>query len=109
MLIDLQRAHTPDEMGTWECGLCRHDFEVESVVADAMTAERYGIGRICPECIEHFGRRNPEVFPTIDIYRGFVRRYPEPIWASAEEAGKAEKEGTFDAADEASYLFTSLA
>lgn len=93
MLIDFQRAFTPEEMGDWECGLCRRDFRVESVIAMADTRDRQDIGRICPDCTEHFGRINPEIFPTIEEYRDALRRHPEPIWASDEEADREEDAG----------------
>jgi hypothetical protein len=52
----------PLEMEEGECGLCRRDFRVESMIAIAETQGRQNIGRLCQGCIEHFGRVNPEVF-----------------------------------------------
>ncbi len=96
MLLDLQRAFTPEEMEEYECALCRRDFRPESVIAFAQTNDRADIGRICPDCLEHFGRANPELFLSIEEYRKTVRRYPEPIWANGEEADRAEEEEDFD-------------
>lgn len=92
MIVDIQRAFTPDEMRDQECGLCRRDFRVESVIVTAMNDGRFEVGRVCPECIEYFGRANPEVFPSIEVYRALVERYPDPIWASDEEAGFMDDE-----------------
>lgn len=96
MLIDLQRAFTPQEMGEWECGLCRRDFRVGSVIAMASTDAGGDIGRACPECVAYFGRINPEHFPTAEEFEELTRRYPEPIWASSEEADRAEDAGEFN-------------
>jgi hypothetical protein len=35
---------------------------------------------LCPPCIAHLGRRNPETFPTIEEYEEAKRRYPEPVF-----------------------------
>lgn len=92
MFIDLQRAFTPEEMGNHEWGLCARDFRPDSVIAFAETNNRAEIGRTCPDCLEYFGRINPEYYPTIEVYRDALRRYPEPIWATGEEADRAEDE-----------------
>lgn len=105
MIIELQRTFTPEEMQEWECGLCGRDFEVESVIADAMTDDRYGIGRVCPSCVAYFGQRNPGRCPTLPDYRDAVRRYPEPIWPDYEAAVKAEEGGAFEAEYAKSFVW----
>ncbi len=105
MIIDLQRAFSPESMGEHECGLCRRDFAAESVIADASTEYGAVIGWVCPDCVGHFGRVNPECFPTIEEYEDLVRRYPEPIWATDEEAERAEEGGTYGAAVAESWLW----
>lgn len=92
MFVDLQRAFTPEEMGDHECGLCARTFRPDSVIVFAETNRREEIGRLCPDCLEHFGRINPEYYPTAEVYRDALRRYPEPIWATSEEADRAEDE-----------------
>ncbi len=105
MLIDLHRAFSPESMGEHVCALCRRDFVVGSVVAEATTDGGQEIGWVCPDCVGYFGRANPEEFPTIEEFEEFVRRYPEPIWATGEEAERAEEEGTYGAAVAASWLW----
>jgi hypothetical protein len=36
-------------------------------------------------CVEYFGKRDSERFPTIEEYEAALERYPEPMWASEEE------------------------
>ena len=108
MFIDLQRAFTPEEMAEDECALCAHDFRTESVIAFAETNGRTEIGRICPECLEYFGRINPEYYPTIEVYQELLEHYPQPIWKSGEDMERAEEEG-FAAAYAASWLYRTPA
>jgi hypothetical protein len=65
-----------------ECATCEQPFVVEPVVALALDLDGQSV---CLACIEYFGRRNPEKFPTIAEYEEAKRRYPEPIYASTEE------------------------
>lgn len=106
MIIELQRAFSPEEMYEDDCGIRGERFRVGTVIAFALTEEeRLDVGRACEACVEYLGARNPEKFPTIHEYERAVRRYPEPIWPSGEEAGRAEDEDTFDAAYKASFIF----
>ena len=73
--------------------LCRRDFRIESVRADAVTDYHTEIGLVCQECIEYFGRVNPESFPTIEEYKAFLERYPEPMFPSEEAMEASEGAG----------------
>src|SRR4051812_37993135 len=99
MIIDLQRAFSPEDCG-YEvvCGICRMDFCTGTVIAQVATDYRMDMGHACPACIEYLGKRNPECFPTIEEYEELLKRYPEPIWPTREGSGLAEDEGTFEAA-----------
>jgi hypothetical protein len=109
LIIGLQRAFTPEEMGKRECGLCCRDFRVEPIVVSAFTDHHREIGRICRDCVEHFGRINPETFPTIEEYQEFLERYPEPIWPTGEAFERAEEDGTSEAAYEKSWVWRTPA
>jgi len=109
MIVDSQRAFTPEEMGVRECGLCRRDFRIESIVVLAFTDHHREIGRICRDCVEYFGHINPENFPTLEEYEEFLKRYPEPIWPTVEAFERAEQDGTFEAAYEKSWVWRAPA
>src|SRR4051812_10291028 len=81
MDIRLQRAWDPSDMRAWDCTLCEQPFVVGSVRA----AESADGQSVCPACVEHFGKRNSERFPTIVEYEAALLRYPDPIYASLEE------------------------
>lgn len=93
MNIELQRALSPDSMGEWVCGLCGEEFVRDSVLAMAETEDRGHIGEVCPECVGHFGSRDPERFPTAEDYRRALKRYPEPLWKVQEEYDEASLRG----------------
>jgi hypothetical protein len=98
--ISLQRAFSPEIMRETECGLCGLPFRVQSVVVVGPWAYE-----VCSGCVRYFGERNPERFPTIEEYRAACARYPEPIWGSNEEAGRAEEdEAAYGRALEASWI-----
>ena len=65
MIIELKRAWDPTDLGEDECILCEQSFVVQSVIARTIDA-----AGACPTCIEYFGRRNPQKFPTIEEYEG---------------------------------------
>ncbi len=112
MIIELQRAFSPEEMGEEACGICDELFHVESVMAQVAAAADcpLDMGHACRTCIEMLGRRDhPERFPTIEEYEEALRRYPEPIWVSSEEAGDAWDEGGFHEIYEASWVWRSSA
>jgi len=92
MFIDLMRAFEPSEIGhEEECGVCGETFAAGAVVASAATDHRDGMGNACPACVEALGRRNPERFPTIEVYEEANRRYPEPVFGSVEEVMRLEE------------------
>jgi hypothetical protein len=91
VIIELQRAFTPEDMVEEKCGVCELPFRVESVVAVAMARGRMDSGWACESCVEYLGERNPAHFPTIAEYRAALGRYPEPIWSTEEEARRAEE------------------
>ncbi len=64
MIIQLQRALTPEELREEDCAICGLPFCVGSVVAYAMTDERgavvderAGLSAACPKCVEYLGSR----------------------------------------------------
>jgi hypothetical protein len=88
MIIEMQRqwiaAETKrtDPEDVW--GVCGRAFEEPSVVAVARTDDRTDMGVACSECVEYLGRRNPEKFPTIEVYRDLLAIYPQAMYPSAE-------------------------
>jgi hypothetical protein len=82
MDIDLQRVWCPEDMKESPCILCEEHFVVESVAGACPDIDAQ---YVCPTCIEYFGKRNPEKFPTLEEYEEAKKRYPDPIWGSEEE------------------------
>ncbi|MDX6381707.1 MAG: hypothetical protein QOI57_2731 [Rubrobacteraceae bacterium] len=80
--IHLQRACDPTDLGETECIICELNFMAESVwgVTNDIDGQP-----VCQACIEYFGKRNPEKFPSIEEYEAAKQRFPEPIIASKEE------------------------
>ncbi len=111
MFIELRRAWTPEDMhfpdtsGT--CGICGDEAAPSSVIASAATDAADDMGVACPSCIEYLGARNPERSPTIEQYREFLRRFPEPMYASDEElqAATEDFEDPSEVAYEESWLW----
>ena len=94
MIIELQRAHTPEEYGHEEaCAICAEPFRVESIRAEISAADTI-LGLTCPACVGMLGRRNPERFPTLEEYEAAKLRYPGPIWGSLIEADLAGEHGS---------------
>jgi len=94
LIIEFQRAFTPEEMYEDECGVCGLRFRCETVIVQASVAG-WGsaeVGRVCRDCIEYLHNRNPERFPSIGEYEVLLLRYPEPIWPSVEESARCEIE-----------------
>src|SRR5215217_1582607 len=79
MIIEMQRQWLAAETMRTDpedvCGVCGRAFEEPSVVAVARTDDRTDMGVACPECVEYLGRRNPEKFPTIEVYRALLAMY----------------------------------
>ena len=83
MIIELQRAFSPEEYGhEEECGICRQPFCTESVLAQAATDGLTDMGHACRACMEYLHQRNPKCSPSIEEYEEFLRRYPEPMQES---------------------------
>jgi hypothetical protein len=81
MKIELIQAWVPDDMGEAPCILCEQIFVVESVMAITDIESQPA----CSSCVEYFGKRDPEKFPSIEEYEEAKRRYPEPLWSSEAE------------------------
>jgi hypothetical protein len=80
MIVELQQALCPSDLGPSMCGLCEQDFEIESVIANSINGREPGVGVICPECVAYLGSRS-ESCPSIETYRRLLEQYPEPVWA----------------------------
>jgi hypothetical protein len=95
LIIELRRAFSPEDLVEEECGICGLPFQVQSVMAVALTNERGELNvetNACPACVEYLGRRNPDRFPTIEEFEEDLKLYPEPIWSSAEEMDRADED-----------------
>jgi hypothetical protein len=69
LIIELQRAHTPEDHGHEEaCGICGEPFLVESVRIDGVTDDHSYMGLGCPDCLAVLGTHRPGRFPTIEEY-----------------------------------------
>lgn len=96
MIIELQRAHTPEDYGREEaCAICGERFRSEVVLADVATEHKVAMGVACRICVATMGRYKPEKFPTIEEYEAALSRFGEagPIWGSIEEASEADSQG----------------
>jgi hypothetical protein len=83
LIIELQRAWTAEVMDREEeCGICRTPFRLESVIAQATTDDRYDMGEACPECVGYLGERNPERFPSFQVFDEALRRFPRAMFES---------------------------
>lgn len=113
MFIEFRQVLLEDEeiLEGVPCAICGCRFDTKSVVAEAIGNSLFGPdcpgdqeGPTCPVCVEYLGERNPERFPTIEEYEEALRLYPEPVFASVEELNRADREGTFNAAYNASWI-----
>ena len=94
MLIELRRAHSPEELQEeTACALCVVPFEVESVVVMAreLRDEEGNVGKVCPSCLEYLAARNPRRFPTREEYLSALERHPLPIFRSTQEIIELEQ------------------
>ena len=100
MIIELQRQWFPGARITNDdlCGICGQPVEERSIAACALTDGRTDMNLACLSCVEYLGSRNPEKFPTIEVYRELLARYPEPMYPS-EEALEADAEEYEDPAE----------
>ena len=94
MIIELQRAHTPNDYGREEaCEICGERFRVESVRATLVSDDgRDHLGEACDPCVGMLARRKPGRFPSLDELEAARARLRGPIWASVEEAEYAEEQ-----------------
>ena len=105
MKVKLRRALVPSEVHQREvCGICGDRFTVGSVASVTMTDERVDMGYACPNCVEALGDYRPDRFPTIAELEEARLQYPEPVWASVDEAERSEKTEEGDEAYWASWL-----
>jgi hypothetical protein len=94
LIIELRRAHTPEDIDCVErCAICGEEFRTAVVLGIALSDAWAEIGEICPACIGVFGAYKPEKFPTLEEYTAALEHFPEPIWVSLEEADRAWQEG----------------
>jgi hypothetical protein len=87
MQIELQRIHTPEELGELAtCEICAGDFERGVVLPVLLAAGRLQAGDVCSECVEFLGGHPSGRFPTIEQYQRLEAAWGTPLYASREEA-----------------------
>lgn len=87
MIIELIRAHVPEDVGLdRRCGICAEGFRSTVVLAQVLTDERMDLGEACPECVALMGCYKPEKVPTREEYEEACARWVGPIWNGIEEA-----------------------
>ncbi len=90
MRIDLERVHTPEELGdVAQCAICAGDFEMGVVDAQLVTGDNVLDGSVCPACVAFMGRHRSGRFPTIEQHRRLEAEWGTPLYASREEAERA--------------------
>lgn len=87
MIIELQQALSPEDLGPDTCGICGQDFVVSTVIASGTSDGRADMGQACPECIEYLGRRSDSC-PTIEQYWDLLEQYPDPVWMDDSECDR---------------------
>lgn len=97
MIIELQRAFSPEELRPDFCGVCGEAFMVQSVLANAATDALGDMGYACPRCVAVLGGISPEQCAPIEAYVEALQRYPEPMCATGEEAGERDSHGDLNA------------
>ena len=110
MIVRLQRQWTEadptyiyrDREGT-RCAVCSVPFEEPSVVAYATTDDDGEMGVVCLPCCEYLGKRNPERFPTIEVYQKLLAKYPEAMYPNAEALIAAGEAAGFEDPSEVAY------
>jgi transcription elongation factor Elf1 len=113
MIIELQRQWVEDGPtysyrggeGTRcaVCAMCGVAFEEPSVVAYATTDARGEMGVVCFECVAYLGKRNPEEFPTIEVYRELLERYPEAMYPNEEALDAAGEAAGYEDPSQIAY------
>jgi hypothetical protein len=78
----------------------------ECMAAPSGAERRFGDPNVaaCTMCVGHFGRMNPEVYPTIQEYDEAQKRYPEPILSGEEDLMRLDDRAFFDEVNEAATL-----
>jgi hypothetical protein len=100
MHLEFWRASTPSDMGLTDCCFCGEQFHVFSVVTVAFDRPQGWMhGLMCPSCLRDLGLYTPGGFPTLAELYAAIRRYPEPIWSSDEQADAELDSLGFDAPD----------
>ena len=105
MRITLHRAITPDDIQDQPCGICGNPFRMEAVQvslgAEDPTHPRQApsdAGYACETCIEYLHQRNPERFPSLDLYRKMLAHYPSPMFQTDGEL--AARDTSWEAGDQ---------
>jgi hypothetical protein len=96
--IEIRRVMCAEDFADEQsCALCGDRVRVEGVYA-WVTYPSLSISEpneaACWMCVGHFGRMNPEVFPTVQEYDEAARRYPEPILSGEEDMRRLD-DGAF--------------
>jgi hypothetical protein len=108
MIIEFRRAMILEDVTERECAWCARPHQAETVVivANGLMDDGSTLGVICPNCLAYLAETNPESFPSVEQYEVALQRYPEPVFASIEEATRVSEEDdqAFEEAYDASWL-----
>ena len=86
MRIELERIHTPEELGRMvSCAICEQPFEAGVVDARLIVDESVLQGSCCAPCVAFMGRHRSGHFPPIEEYRRLEAEWGTPLYASREE------------------------
>ena len=77
-----------------------------AIVANGLVDGGSPLGVICPKCLAYLAEANPERYPSVEQYEAALERYPEPVFASVEEASHVSGEDweAFEEAYDASWV-----
>jgi len=90
MQIELQRIHTPEELGTsGSCAICAGEVQRGVVLPTLVIEEHELVGDVCLACVEFMGRHPSGRFPTSEQYRRAESVWGTPLYASRAEAERA--------------------
>ena len=91
MQIELQRTHTPDELGgAATCAICARAFERGVVLPTLVMEGRELAGDVCPACVEFMAAHPSGRFPTMEQYRQLEAAWGTPLYSSRKEAERAQ-------------------
>jgi hypothetical protein len=108
VLIELMRKAVATDARIDNCAICGNDFNLGSVHAMASTDEGYVIGPMCPTCLGYLNERKEKGderassnwpgrgWPTTDVLEEARRRYPEPMFDTADDLLAAAKDPAED-------------